>query len=459
MGTLAIKCLKTEDKTAYMWYNGTAESTTNTKQERLFCMNHYTRLAWQLKREILNFSKKICNGLGRPELKLIATLLYGISESGSCHLSKISRALKEKITLKKTIERLSRGLRAFSAGDQQRLQDNYADTIQNEVDNRTVFVVDLSDVTKPYSEKLEGLELVRDGSTGKIEKGYWTFEVAALTPESKSPLPVYDRVYSVAEEGFISEVGEVLKGLRYVSKTFGKQGVRTLDRGYDNLKYYRYFLANGEKFIIRAIKNRTIRYEDETLNIMKLANRFKGKYRIDFHDKKGKPLSCKTTVIPVSLPKYPNIPLNLVVVYGFGKEPMLLLTNMKREDTRLANTITKVYLMRWRIEEYFRFKKQQYAFEDFRVRSLNAIRTLHRVLSLLAGLISILSEKRDENRFVMELIDISRRIYRPKKEKAKRKFLHYAIGDAFFVLLRKSFVGIDALLKPPQMDNQLSFLA
>jgi len=256
-----------------------------------------------LKREILNFSKKICNGLGRPELKLIATLLYGISESGSCHLS------------------------------------------------------------------------------------------------------------------------------------------------------------NGEKFIIRAIKNRTIRYEDETLNIMKLANRFKGKYRIDFHDKKGKPLSCKTTVIPVSLPKYPNIPLNLVVVYGFGKEPMLLLTNMKREDTRLANTITKVYLMRWRIEEYFRFKKQQYAFEDFRVRSLNAIRTLHRVLSLLAGLISILSEKRDENRFVMELIDISRRIYRPKKEKAKRKFLHYAIGDAFFVLLRKSFVGIDALLKPPQMDNQLSFLA
>ena len=46
------------------------------------------------------------------------TALYGISESGSCHLSKISRALKEDITLKKTIERLSRGLDSFTDGEE-----------------------------------------------------------------------------------------------------------------------------------------------------------------------------------------------------------------------------------------------------------------------------------------------------------------------------------------------------
>jgi len=153
-------------------------------------MNNYTKLMWQVKREILNFCKKICKGIGKPEQKMIANLLYGVAESGSCHLSKIGRALREKITLKKTIDRLSRGARDFSVADQQKVLDNYTETLQKNVDNQTVFVVDGSDVIKPYSEKLEGLQLVHDGSTGKIEKGYWTLEVAALTAVSKSPLPV-----------------------------------------------------------------------------------------------------------------------------------------------------------------------------------------------------------------------------------------------------------------------------
>ena len=378
-------------------------------------MNHYSKLAWRLKRKILSFSKNICKGLKRPEEKLVSNLLYGIAESGSCHLSKIARALKESITLKKTIERLSVGLRDFSEEDRQKLQDNYNDTIRKDMDNRTIYVIDLSDMTKPYSEKLEGLALVRDGSTGALEKGYWTMEIAALTASTKTPLPVYDRVYSTKETGFISEDDEVLKGLRYVSKTFGKQGIRTLDRGFDTLTYYEYFLKARELFIIRAKKNRDVTHNGETVNIMAIANRYKGKYRMDFKDKKGENISCKIAVIPVSLPKYPKIPLHLIAVYGFGKEPMLLLTNLDRDDKRLANTITKVYLMRWRIEEYFRFKKQQYALEGFRVRSLSAIRALHRVVTLLAGLIGMLSDKREKSLFVMELIEASMRIYPPKE--------------------------------------------
>jgi len=419
-------------------------------------MNHYTKLAWCLKREIFKFTKKVCKGIGRPEEKLINNLLYGIAESGSCHLSKISRTLKERISLKKTIERLSRGLQGFSEQEQQKLLDNYTQMVKPYVDKRTVFVIDNSDVTKQYSEKMECLEIVRDGSTGKLEKGYWTTEIAALTAESKSPLPVYDRVFSASEKGFISATEESMKGLRYLSRTFGNVGIRALDRGYDALAYYEYFIRNNEAFVIRATKNRDVRYKKETKNILKVANQFKGKYRIDFHDRKGKLVSCKIAVVPVSLPKHPNIPLNLIVIYGFGKDPMMLLTNVDGDDKRLANTIIKVYLMRWRIEEYFRFKKQQYEWEDFRVRSLNSIRTLYRVLSLLTGFISLLSEKRNESLFVMELISVSMRIYRPKPEKAKRKFLHYAIGDAFFVILRRCSVGILSFFAKPQPSNQLS---
>jgi len=304
---------------------------------------------------------------------------------------------------------------------------------------------------------MEGLGKVWDGSSGGVGNGYWTFEIAALTSNTKTPLSVYDRVYSAEEEGFISQNDEVLKGLRYVSETFGGNGIRALDRGFDGLDYYKYFLKSKEKFIIRADKTRHVRYKDETINILKLAKKYKGKYRIDFKDKKGKTISCKIAVIPVSLPKYPNAPLHLVVVYGFGAEPMLLMTNLERDDQLLAHAITKVYLLRWRIEEYFRFKKNQYNFEDFRVRSLNAIRMLHRVVTLLAGFIGTLSEQRAESLFVAELIEISKRIYPPKKDKFMRKFFHYAIGDAFHFILRRCNTALSHFIAIPPTNPQLSF--
>lgn len=410
-------------------------------------MINYSRLSWLLKREILNFSKKICKGLKRPEFKLLFNMLYGISESGSCHLSKISRALKEDITLKKTIDRLSRGLNSFSENDE--MMDNYIDVVRPFVNDKTIFVVDGSDVTKPSSKVLEGMTEVRDGSTGEIKKGYWTLEIAALTATHKAPISIYDRVYSTIEEGFLSEDDEVLKGFRYLTRQFGSKGIRTLDRGYDVMTYYEYFLKKNEKFIIRTKKNRSVIYKGETLNIMDVAQLFKGKYRMDFTDKNGKRLECKISLIPVSLPKYPSKALNLVVVYGFGKEPMLLMTNLKSDDTRLATAITKVYLMRWRIEEHFRFKKQQYDFEDFRVRSLNSIRTLHRILTMLSGLISMLSEKRTQSLLVMELIEVSKRIYKPEKDKARTKFMSYAIADGIFAVLNKTIVGVKSLISHP----------
>ena len=417
-------------------------------------MTNYSKLGYQIKREIMNFTQKICIGLKRPELKLICNMSYGILESNSCHLSKISRALKEDITLKKTIERLSLGLISFT--DKADLMDNYIESIKPCVDERTIFVADGSDITKPCSTAMEGLTIVRDGSTGELKPGYWTFEIAALTKSQKAPLPVYERVYSTKEEDFISEDNEVLKGLKYISQKFGNIGIKALDRGYDALIYYEYFIKAREKFIIRAKKNRDVKHKGETINIFKLANEYKGKYRIDFESKKGAKKECKISVIPITLPKYPNVPLNLVVVYGFGKDPMMLLTNLKSEDKRLALTITKVYLMRWRIEEYFKFKKNQFDFEDFRVRSLNAIRTLHLIATVLTGLIALFAEKASESSFVSELIYESKRIYKPKKKKGKTKFTFYAIADGIYTVLMKSTVGIAHFLAVPKPSNQLS---
>ncbi len=111
---------------------------------------------------------------------------------------------------------------------------------------------------------------------------------------------------------------------------------------------------------------------------MEVTGKYKGNYRMDVSKKSGKKVSCKLSYIPVQLREFPEKDLILVAVYGFGKEPMLLLTNLTfQEKKKLCLTVAKIYLMRWRIEEYFKFKKQQFELEDFRVMSLQSIQNLN----------------------------------------------------------------------------------
>lgn len=413
-------------------------------------MINYSKLSYQLKREIKKFTDKISKGLSRPKYKLVFQMLYGMLESQSTHLSNISRALKENITLKKTIDRLSRGLSRFNENGI--IMENYMDIVKKNTREVSVLIVDNSDISKPYSEMLDSLCEVRDGSTGKITIGYHLLEITALTKEYKMPMPAYTKVYSSTEKDFVSEDEEILAGLKYISKHFKKSCIRTLDRGYDCCLYYKYFLNHRENFIIRAKKNRSVKYKGKTMNILDLANQYKGKYKMAFEDKKGKKINCKMSIVPISLPLAPKKELTLIVIHGFGEIPMMLISNLKTEDKRLPKVVTKVYLMRWRIEEYYRFKKQQFGFEDFRVQSLNSIRAINTILTILIGLLSIFSEKQDDSIFVMELIECSKRIY------GKPKFIYYALGDGIFNILQKTREGISAFLflekSPP--SQQLS---
>ncbi|MBQ9610229.1 MAG: hypothetical protein IJV15_12395 [Lachnospiraceae bacterium] len=81
-------------------------------------------------------------------------------------------------------------------------------------DNYAVIVIDNSDIAKPSSKKLEALTDIRDGSTGEITKGYQTIEAAVLSESNKMPLPIYQKVFSAAEEGFVSETQENLALLK-----------------------------------------------------------------------------------------------------------------------------------------------------------------------------------------------------------------------------------------------------
>lgn len=413
-------------------------------------MINYNRLGYEIKRDLANFSEKISKDLKRPQKKFVLHMLYGILEGNKVHLSEIARSLKETISLKKTIDRLSRNLFAFE--EKETVMDNYISLVKKQIDeDHAVIVIDNSDITKPCSPMMEAISDVRDGSTGEIKKGYFTVEAAVLSKGKKLPMPVYKKVFSAAEEGFISETHENLCCLKSLSAHFSKTCVRTLDRGFDGNGYYKYFLRNDEKFVIRAKKNRNVIYKGKTENIMDVADKYKGNYRMDFTDKHGKKTECRISYIPVSLCEFPNKDLVLAAVYGFGAQPMLLLTNLDiSEKKKLCLIAAKIYLMRWRIEEYFKFKKQQFELEDLRVMSLQSIRNLNLFATLATGYIGIMNSEKEDTIFMMELKECSKRIY------GIPKFIYYALGYATRHVLSGTRSGIKGFLLQKEQSQQLT---
>ena len=410
--------------------------------------NYYNTLNHNLKRGILKFSEKISKNLSRPEFKFVSQMIFGILSSQSCMLSEIGRRLGETTTLKKIIDRLSRNLKEFNNAEE--LFENYLHSVKSQINKNTILIVDGSDITKKYTTKSECIATVRDGSTGEYKLGYHTVGVTALTPEKKMPIPVYTRIFSAKENGFVSDDEETIKALKFLSGHFGKNNIRAFDRGYDNNRYYEYLVNHNEKFVIRAKKNRDVIYRDKRVNIMEIAHKFKGKYSLKFRKRNGIGADCKISIIPIKLVCRPNNELNLVVCYGFGKEPMLLITNLKSDDKRLGVAVVKVYLMRWRIEEFYRFKKQQYGFENLRVRSLKSIRNLDLLLTIAVGYIGFISEKREKRVIVMQLIEQSKRIYEVNK------FVFYAVAYGLFVVFSKCNQGIADMLKRKPKSMQLS---
>jgi len=57
------------------------------------------------------------------------------------------------------------------------------------------------------------------------------------------------------------------------------------------------------------------------------------------------------------------------------KKTMMLASNipLKSKEDLIKTVRCYIDIDRWKIEEYFKFKKQEYNFEDFRVRTLKSI--------------------------------------------------------------------------------------
>jgi len=408
-------------------------------------MINYTKFSCRIKEKIVNYSNKISKGLSLPDKKFIIDMLYGLNASCSVILSDIARNLKEDITLKKTVERLSRNICEFD--DRNIIYDNYLEEIKKDINEDTIFPVDLSEIIKPMSSKMEYLSTVHDGSTGKYEKGYGIIEIAGLSSKNKLPISVYSEIYSSEEECFVSVNEECFKAIDKVQETFGKIGTYALDRGFDDVKYIEYFNSNKLDFVIRMKTNRNVIVKKKEQNILKIANRVKPICEYNYKDKQGITRRAKVGYKKVRLPDLPNETFYLVVIKNnVYDKPMMLLTNIPATSPEMTKIVNKAYIQRWKIEEYFKFKKQQYNFEKVRVMTINGIRNINMILTILIGLIMKLSQYQENLEYKI--------IFKASKSLRKDTILvYYAIANGMKEILKTSFKGINQFYKKFQNTN------
>lgn len=230
-------------------------------------------------------------------------------------------------------------------------------------------------------------------------------EVAGLSKNEKLPIPVYTRLFSALEEGFVSVNEEYLRAIEYLGEKYNKKGIFALDRGFDDIKYFEKFVSLELDFVIRMKKNRNVVNANSGImeNIKKKANRVKMKWRYTYKDKKGIKRTAYTGYMKITIPGIENKELYLVVIKSeeFLKDPMMLLTNMIPSNEEFTKMVNKVYICRWKIEEYFRYKKQQFGFEKELVRSLNSIRTLNVILTIVIGFIGMFSDNQKQIQYLV----------------------------------------------------------
>jgi hypothetical protein len=392
------------------------------------------RVAEKLRQQFHAFSGIFSPRFSKPQLKFIEQMLVGIAASQDCKLSRIARALNEPILLKKTEERLSHHLADPQLGRQ--VQEAVVAHAAPHIREDTLLVVDLTDLRKSHAQVMPYLATVRDGSTGELAHGYWSGVVLACQPGRRRVQPLLQQLWSAQAPDFVSENAQVLALVNRTAAATHGRGLYVMDRGGDRSRLYEPLLNQGLRFIMRLTGDRYLVVRGRARSARDLARGVRMRYaETVVREASGgeKKVFLQYGFRPVRLGRWPQAQLTLVVVKGFGQEPLMLLTNTPVKATRASVwRIVSGYLTRWLVEETIRFLKQSYRLEDLRVLTYERLRNLVTLVMATAYFSAA---------WLGESLKLAVLVSRVKKL-AKRffgvpDFHYYALADGIRVLLSR----------------------
>ena len=397
-------------------------------------MLNSTTNTYTLKREIVSFTNQITNKLSKPDRKFTADITYGMLAAGSCLLTDVVDQLHEDIKKVNSVERLTRHL---NKGIPNKTLHSYLNNVRKWVPDEPVIHIDDSDIVKPHGYKFEALGIVRDGSKSSntknvVEKGYHVTEACVMT-KSNHPVSIYSRIHSSREKGFTSINDITFNAMERGKAMFGK-ATFVMDRGYDDNKMFLKLDELEQDYVIRLTAKRKLLLHNKWVPATELRNRRKGKIKTPVLYK-GKQRDAYLSHVKVKITASRK-DVYLVLVYGITEHPMMLVTNKVLKSKDDVIRIARLYFSRWRIEEYFRCKKQVFQFENFRVRNLKSINALNFYITLCMAFLARISMKSETNALKVAIIQKAA----PIKEKVS--FCYYRLAKGISGILSYAKVGV-----------------
>ena len=394
-------------------------------------MLNSTSITYQMKRQILSFSNKIFRKLSKPDRRFIADMNYGILASGSCLLTDIVDHLHEPSRKINIVDRLSRHL---AKGIPQNALNSYLSQVRKWCPGQPA---DDSDVVKPDGFKFESLGWVRDGSESTAaknvyKKGYHVTEATVLTGSSH-PVSIFSEIHSSKEKDFTSINDVTFSAMERAAALF-KKATFIMDRGYDDNKIFLKLDSMGQDYVIRLTSKRKLLYHNKWVAATELRNRRKGRVKLPLFYK-GRMHDAYLSHVKVQITASRK-DIYLVLVYGITDHPMMLATNRDIRSKDDVIETAKLYFSRWKIEEYFRCKKQMFRFENFRVRKRKAINALNFYLTLCMAFLNHISMKSESNVLKAAIIQTAD----PVKEKVT--FSYYRLAKGICGILSYAKEGI-----------------
>jgi hypothetical protein len=400
-----------------------------------------------------------------PVYKFIKQMMFGILTTGNVHLNKIGCILNERITLKKTTERLSRNLRRKGLGDQ--LQKAHLKANKYAINQCKYLIFDLSDISKTYAGQMEGMEKVHDGSTDGYGNGYWLSNIIAANKKADTILPVYSELYALqhTSEQEHSENAKILKAFDCVEEELGRRLIGVYDRGGDRRMLIEDHLAKKRYFIIRQSGTRHLIYNDTVLPLKTISKKVKLNRDITVTKNRNGKLKQYTYycgAVPVIFPttnnRFDDITLWLVVAKRDGRGYVWYLSHLPVDSADEAiETTLEGYGNRWKIEEVHRHIKQAYSLEDIQLRNYQSLKNFMTLFWLTMTLIY-----KEYESISLELIAASgmKMTYKNKLYEYMG-FIYYKISKVISWLLSKvklvlkTHYARDPVINPGQLSLEL----
>ena len=339
-------------------------------------------------------SKIVGKSFGR-EFKFYLDMVYGILKSKSIVLNEIAHSLNEDTTLKKVNERLYKNLMRIPDVNERHNMIKIGLSYMREKEK--VFLIDDTDVMKPYGKAFEGVAKVRDasypGESTKYDHGYKVTTITGLTSHRKQPVPFYDHVHSPFELDYLSVNNITNIGVRRICEHLKPyEGMFVGDRGYDDIKFMKMIHDLNQYFLVRMHNNRWLIFEKGKVKAFDKAKTVKGKVIVPI-TVYAKERFIKATSFKCKLREYKEYVWVVISYMDNNPDPLILITNKPLITKDDITQMVYRYSSRWRIEEYFRFKKTELGFENFRVKMLDSINNLTFALDIAIILLAIIIEE------------------------------------------------------------------